>query len=106
MQKNVDVTTTTISADGKTITAEMEFEVPTGLPKEYYPKLKAHFSTGDYNNQFTIDEAKVRIDFNEETNKGKISIPATTKNTGVADGNSFKFDIQIFCMYSDTDIPI
>ncbi len=92
----------------KTITAHLPFKIPTGLPTKYEPKLVAHIESDKYDdeNEFVVNTAAVEITFDDATNIADVAIPAEAKATGVAEGASYKFDIQIYCMYGDTDIPI
>lgn len=93
--------------NGKTIYVDFKFSIPAGLPSKYDPHLEAHFSVGDYDdNEFTINESDVDIEMESKT-IAKVTIPATKKDdTAVAEGDSYKFDMQIYCMYGDTKTPI
>lgn len=106
LTSEMDDTTEEIS--GKTITTHLTFDIPTGLPKQYDPHLKAHFYYADYDseNDFTIDQSNVRITMSDDGKTADVAIPAIAKDSDVAEGASFKFDIQMYCMYGDTDIPI
>ncbi|XQP55301.1 MAG: hypothetical protein ACOQNV_00830 [Mycoplasmoidaceae bacterium] len=91
--------------NGKTITALYKFHLPNGIPSGYRTHLEAQ--TKDYDDEFIINEDDIEISDIDSENNVTVSIPATkTGDTGVVAGDTFTFDIQIYCMYDDTKVPI
>lgn len=101
-----DTQTITTELNDKTITAKFEFNIPTGMPKDLGSRLEAKFDVSDYENPFTIQESDVYFEFNDDKTVATMYVPAIKDATAVAEGDSFEFDVQIYCMYEQTDIPI